>query len=113
MSHSEDDEKPQLRSRAGSAKVASRGRGARGVLSVPSGTGAVRLKEWMRKHDSAREFLETWLDMRSSGESDWSARRVFWHLRSEFGLPTRSEPAFYRFLRYEYAERAEQAIAPI
>ena len=87
---------------------------AREVLLMPSGGVSRPMRAWLaeRKNRPAKEFLETWLDLRSKGESDWSAQRVYRHLRSKFGLPNRSEANFYTFLRAEYPKLASKVITP-
>jgi hypothetical protein len=87
---------------------------AREVLLMPSGGVSMSMRAWLadKKNTLAKEFLETWLDLRSKGESDWSAQRVYRYLRSTFGLPNRSEANFYAFLRAEYPKLAGKVILP-
>lgn len=67
---------------------------------------------WLDVHLEALEFLETWLEMALSGQTNWSMRRVHQELMDEYGLPYRDPTAFGRRLRARYGKRYDQAIEP-
>jgi len=83
---------------------------ARDVLKSPGGN-ALPFGKWLDLHRAAQEFVNTWIEMRKAGESDWSARRVFLHLRREFGCPSKTESVFQRWLESQHAEFYRKVVA--
>lgn len=59
---------------------------ARERLSQPS-SGQPTTGSWMATHPVAKAFVEEWLSMLRSEETDWSVRRVHRELREEHGFP--------------------------
>lgn len=64
------------------------------MLSVSTGTRGKSSAKWLEHHPEAKDFIEEWLKMVKSGETDWSSAEVLEHLREEFSFPFTSQSMF-------------------
>lgn len=75
------------------------------LQGTPKGTVA----DWLAKHPEVQEFLETWLEMASAGESDKSPAWVLRYVQEEYGFPF-SSYGITKWFRARDKDRYQQAI---
>lgn len=79
---------------------------ARDVLAQRTGnTNAVSFDAYFARKRGAKKFVQEWLAMRATGETDWSAAQVLRHLRDKMDCPLKSVSAFRAYLAENYTKQ--------
>lgn len=78
---------------------------SRDLLAKRTGTCPMTAETWFAKNPGARKFVEEWLAMRQTNETDWSSARVFRYLREHKKCPLKAVSAFRRWLEEFYPKQ--------
>lgn len=71
-------------------------------------------QRWLSEHPEAKEFIETWIEMRISGDTDWSLGTLGLALANDYSWPFSADGHKIREWLYRaYGDRARQAIRAI